>query len=810
MKFKIIQSIIVIFFSATSLNIFAEESNSLECDISGKITLSNGRTVISALIGIPSIQKFTITDKDGNYILKDIPYGDYSFEATTIEAEPKRIAITCNAPELELSFVMKERAAFEGDEIVILSKSQSQISRDKGFALSIVDTNKASLSSLQSNELLNRTSGIKLRESGGIGSEVQYNINGLSGNSVRIFIDGIPIRNYGSSFSLASIPPSMIERIEVYKGVIPAHLSEDALGGAVNIILKQASINNLATSYSYGSFNTHKWDFNGNYRNEKSGFTAGGSTFYTYTDNNYKVWGDPIYITDVETNRNNRITAKRFHDSYQSAGVNASIGFTRTKWADRLMLGLLYSDMKKDIQHGATMAVVYGNRTSAQNTKMANLRYIKNDIVKNLDISAFGSFSSGVRKVVDTTDVMYNWLGDIVYGTNGEPIKWNKGGGEAGKATLASNLEQNTAGRANMAYEFAPKHKISANILYNQFTRDVNDPLLPKLEQILTSTRSLTKNIFGASYENSLINDKLKLSIFYKHYMQNVQLTDPTYDDNGALQPLHFDKTTLGDGFGGAASFQITPKILLTFSGEKALRMPDNSEVLGNTSENIEISYELKPEQSNNLNIGAILGAFDIGEHSLSGNINFFYRDITDMIQKSLPIGVTEEVYHYENIGKILSKGFDLEIGYNFKKMIFVDFNLSNFNARYNLEFDKNGDKYSDYGERLRNAPYLTFNNNISYMKNNLFARGSQFVVNYNIGYVHEFFRHSASLGGAGKAVIPTQLVHDIGVVYTFPKKKISLGFDVKNLTNEQVFDNWALQKPGRAFFVKLSYNIIN
>ncbi|MCD7930525.1 MAG: TonB-dependent receptor plug domain-containing protein [Tannerellaceae bacterium] len=105
--------------------------------------------------------------------------------------------------------------------------------------MGLIDAKKLEFQSIQTTELLDRTAGVRIRQSGGMGSDVQYNINGLTGNSIRIFIDGIPVRNYGSSFSLSSIPPAMIERIEVYKGVVPAHLSEDALGGAINVILKK-------------------------------------------------------------------------------------------------------------------------------------------------------------------------------------------------------------------------------------------------------------------------------------------------------------------------------------------------------------------------------------------------------------------------------------------------------------------------------------------------------------------------------------------------------------------------------------------
>lgn len=81
--------------------------------------------------------------------------------------------------------------------------------------------------------------------------------------------------------------------------------------------------------------------------------------------------------------------------------------------------------------------------------------------------------------------------------------------------------------------------------------------------------------------------------------------------------------------------------------------------------------------------------------------------------------------------------------------------------------------------------------------------------MNYNFGYVHEFFRNWESLGGAGKAVIPTQMIHDLGLIYSFPDEKITVSVNGKNLLNAQAFDNWALQKPGRAVYAKVSLRIL-
>ncbi|CAN0380398.1 unnamed protein product, partial [Ectocarpus sp. 4 AP-2014] len=164
----------------------------------------------------------------------------------------------------------------------------------QGFVVNIIETKEASIRNIQTNELLNTTVGVKLRQNGGLGSNVEYSLNGLSGRSISIFIDGIPISVYGSSFSLNSIPPSMIENIEVYKGVVPGHLADDALGGAINIVMKRGAKTNLNAAVSYGSFNTFQASINSLYRYKNSGFTIKASGFHNYSDNDYKISGKTI------------------------------------------------------------------------------------------------------------------------------------------------------------------------------------------------------------------------------------------------------------------------------------------------------------------------------------------------------------------------------------------------------------------------------------------------------------------------------------------------------------------------------------
>lgn len=793
-------NLLLLFFSVFAAS-FANNAT-----LKGVIKLANREAAIAAVVYIDNIKKYTTTDELGRYELNDIPYGDHTVQVKTIEADDFSINVKVDKSTVVLPIGLKENKAIDLSEVVVKGNSQDRRLKSQGFAAGVVEMKKLEVQSFQATELLDRMSGIKLRQSGGMGSDVQYNINGLSGNSIRIFIDGIPIRNYGASFSLSSIPPSMIERVEVYKGVVPGHLAEDALGGAINVILKNKVRKNLSTSYSYGSFNTHRYDLNGNYRDAKTGLTVKGSAFYNYSDNNYKVWGDQVYVSNPVTGEMTYVKAKRFHDSYQSYGANFDFGFTNVKWADQFTIGGLLSNMDRDVQHGATMAVVYGNRTTDQTTQMVNLKYDKRNIVKGLTLNAFASYSNGLRNVVDTTNYRYNWYGNVITRPNGDSIRWSSTG-EVGDATLAKNTERMFASRVNLAYEFLKYQKVSLHYLFNSFTRDIDDIMLSQIERDLTDTRHLTKNILGSTYEGRFLREKLKMSAFFKLYLQDVKLIDPEKVD-GVFIPNEYRRSINSHGYGAAFSYAVMNELMVTLSGEKALRLPEETELLGNTSANVDAAYDLRPETSYNMNVGVILGPFFKNEHRFGLDLNLFYRDIKDMITRTVSNSLTADTYAFENLGQVRSKGVDAELNYGYKRMINLSANLSYFNARFNQKYDDFGVQYAYYGDRLRNAPFFTSNVNAEFMHKDFIWKGSLLVLNYNMGYVHEFFRNWESLGGSGKSTIPSQTVQDVGVAYTLPNKRITLSFDAKNIFNVQVFDNWALQKAGRSFYGKVSYRI--
>ena len=226
--------------------------------LSGKIiSAENKETIDFATVYLKGTQFGCTTNEKGIYHLK-APAGDYTLivSAVGFETVERKVHLT-EGERNKLNIVIKPSTT-ELDEVVITSTGVSRIKRS-AFNAVAVDTKELQNTTKNLSDALAKAPGMKLRESGGVGSDMQLMLDGFSGKHVKVFIDGVPQEGVGSSFGLNNIPVNFADRIEVYKGVVPVGFGTDAIGGVINIVTnKKRQRWFLDASYSYGSFNTHK------------------------------------------------------------------------------------------------------------------------------------------------------------------------------------------------------------------------------------------------------------------------------------------------------------------------------------------------------------------------------------------------------------------------------------------------------------------------------------------------------------------------------------------------------------------------
>lgn len=814
------------FFSILSVALTAQTSQGSGEKIEGKATAvyklsghvkdHNGYSSpnVEILLSNSKGEHKSVSNHSGYYEVEGLASGAYILEIKKAEYVDYR-EVVVGREDVVLNLKINNAADYELGEVLLNIESVKSEIEKKGFAVNVIETQEAAVRNIQTNELLNRSVGVKIRQNGGLGSSVDYNLNGMSGNSIQIFIDGIPLSSYGSSFDLNSISPSMIERIDVYKGVVPAELAFDALGGAINVILREDFRTQINASVSYGSFNTFQANFNAVYQAESSGFFVKASGFYNHSDNDYEVWGRNVYNI-LPNGKYDYVKVKRFNDEYNSRGGILEAGFKKVNWADKFSVGYTASDSYNEIQHGTYMTIPYKGRFMEANAGIVNLTYEKSDLfVKGLDLNFHGLYNERKRTINDTVTWTYNWSGELSRDRRtGAPIPSQRGA-QQGAPTIANIYRDIYSFRGGLSYSFNNNHKIGLHhVLYN-ISREQNDELWNGIRKNFIETRELEKNISSFSYESRWFNEKLKANIFGKYYQQKTEQMDPdvkTIDGEEVRVEHHFSNNFDYTGYGMALSYLVNSGIAILGSAEKAIRLPTDNEIFGDVGENVAENSGLEPEQSNNYNLGFKLGPYKIAQHSISLYGSGFLRDTRGKIVKEPQMTLNDAIQTapYVNLNTTESKGFDAELNYNFKNKLNLLVNMSKFNTRVKAKYDSNGNVLFNYNAQIPSEPFFTANASAQYSFKNVLLKESLLNIYYNYAFVDSFYNVWVvnKRSGLENSMVPEQHIQDVGLSYVFPNRNLIVSFDVNNIFNKQAYDNFAVQKPGRAFYLKLNYSI--
>ncbi|GAB3931964.1 TonB-dependent receptor [Mucilaginibacter myungsuensis] len=792
-------------FACVTTAVFAQTGS-----LSGRVTDKKGEPIPFATVTLKEINKSAVTKNDGRYEITGVAYGRYTLVVTSIGVKTETLTVKVSGASQTVNVKVEAASAKELNQVLVQGKTEKARIETSGFAVNVIDTKEASLRNLQTNELLNRTVGVKVRQSGGIGSDADYNLNGMSGRAIGVFIDGIEISTYGSSFNLNNIPPAMIERIEIYKGVLPAHLSGDFLGGGINVILRKGGIrNSLVASASYGSFNTQQGDIGGSYRDAKTGFTFRGSGFYTYSDNDYEVWSK--FVRNEQPNgQMTPARGKRFNDAYRSYGGRAEAGFNGVKWADALMVNYNYSHVYDEVMHGQYMSRPYMGRFTRSNANIVGLEYRKNDLfIKGLNFNFNGVYSQRKQYIEDTVSYRYNWDGQRVIGITGFPLR-SLTGAQQGAPTMNTIDRQITTLRSSLSYNIVRNHKLVLNHMYYIVDRQDFDILKNILDQSYLATSDLTKNVTSFNYEAETFNGRLTTNLFAKHYQQKIDRTDPTQQNVGG-QPTRVERITTDNrsavGYGLATSFAVVKNFVLLASAERAVRMPGESEIFGNQADNLLPNVTIRPEFSDNYNVGFRGGPFKLNNHSLSVSSAVFLRNTKDkVVQLAAERNVSMlETTSFGNLNGVRTTGFEAEVNY-----IHRNLNVILNTTRLQSPLVDSRLPARD-GVQIPNEPTFISNANVQYRFNDLLQKRSVLNVYYNFGHVGPFRTIFQDYGRFDDFnITPRQFVQDAGASYRMANQRVVISFDAKNIFNAEAYDNFAAQKPGRAFYIKLNYLINN
>lgn len=764
------------------LLIWAQETVTL----SGMVKDTENKALSSVAIAIEGSSSGVYSGEDGSYVLQVRP-GTYTILISSMGYEPIQVKIQL-ARDTQWDFVLKSNSV-SLNSVEVYGKSKNQQIKESALSVNALDIKGITTSVNSLNSIINRTTGIRIREEGGVGSDFELSINGMSGNSVRYFLDGIPLDTKGSSITLANLPVNIIDRVEIYKGVVPASLGADALGGAINIITKETKQNYLDISYGIGSFHTHKADLNAQFVEKRTGLLFRPTLGINYSKNDYTM--KEVEVWDEESREYILQNRKRFHDDYFSLLGQIEIGVTQKPWADALFVSASYSQVDKELQTGSVQTKVYGMAERQSHAWNLSARYQKRDFLwDGLQLNASLSHTWDYSLTIDTAFRKYDWNGDYITSSRNEIT---------GRARSMRHYNRpTTIARANLDYTLNTHHTLNLNYLLTRTGNDRYDEIDTEFEP---SNDILAKHILGLSYNQSFFEGRMENTFFVKDYVNHVRIRQQDLYWITGSEDIPASSTHNYIGYGVGTRYTFLNALALKASFEHSVRLPMARELLGNGT-TVYANVKLTPEESNNVNAGLFGTYRPASGHTLYYEANGFLRYVDNYIQAV--VSEKEGMMQYQNLPAVHIKGIEGEIRYDWQNRLQLHANACYQDARDQMEFKSDGKPSATYNNRVPNKPWLFCNAEAAYSFYNIGLPESRLRISYNYQWVHWFFLSWEAYGALeSKARIPAQHISSLALSYSWKNERYNLSLQCDNLFDATAYDNYKLQKPGRSFFCK-------
>jgi outer membrane receptor protein involved in Fe transport len=763
--------------------------------IRGTVRDAGGEPVENANIFIKDTRLGTQSDRNGEFFLRVVP-GTLTFCIHYIGYVPFEQQIEIRPHEHRSLRVELEELTASLDEVVVEAKSPVQRVKESSFNVVAIDAKSLQNTTLDLAHAMSRVSGVKIRESGGLGSDLHFSLNGFSGRHVKFFMDGVPMEGMGASFQINNIPVNLAERIEIYKGVVPVGFGADAIGGAVNIVTSRRQRTFVDVSYSYGSFNTHRSSVNAGYT-ARNGFTVELNAFQNYSDNDY--WIENA-VKDLETGQINsdRIErVRRFNDTYHNETVILRTGLVNKPFADRLIVSLNVGQTYRETQNGVRQDVVYGQKHSRSETFMPSLQYLKRSLfVEGLDVNLTANYNRNLTHNIDTATREYNWRGESKYidGKIGE---------QRYQDAKYESRNGNTTFTAH--YRISDRHSLMLNNVFTSFNRNTRSSPESTLLATDTMPKVSQKNVTGLSYRLNVEN-RWNVSVFGKHYLQYSKGPKDVSDDTGHPRYEISAETFTATGYGIAGTYfwnDFQGKV----SYEKTYRLPTDNELFGN--EELERgSTGLRAENSDNYNLNLSYSRDFDKTHFIYIDAGYILRNTKDYIRRVTDSYSGKFYASHINHGYVRNISLEGEIRYSYRNIISAGINATSQNIRDNEPETMGASASTTYRARIPNIPYFFASGDVEFVWRDFIRKTNHLSFGYNSNYVHEFPLYSERHGSSSKRLVPTQFSHDVSLTYTIMNGRYNVTAECKNLTDENLYDNFSLQKPGRAFYIKMRYFI--
>lgn len=748
----------------------------------------------------------TLSDNHGSFVFTQIPNGSYQLFVTYYDQLFSSPIIHLNgdtANTVEIAIDVQGRNVLL-EEVVIRTKSEAEKLKNTAIKADILNLKKQREQSNSLEEIMNKTPGIKIRNTGGLGSTDRIVIGGFSGNAVKFLYDNIPIDYLGSNYGLAKIPINNLNRVEIYKGVLPSKIGVDALGGAVNLIPDYSYQSTASLSYETGSYHTHILSGSAQIKLNKNLF-IGTHTFYNRSKNNYEV--DHLPFRNPQNGQVSYIREQLFHNGFRQFSSEVFIQGRNLKWADLIEFKINHFSLHKEIQNDAySRSRPFGQVFRKENGDwIPSLKFKKYFLDNKLNIQQFLVLSTIHYDLIDTLkNKSYDWKGSVHQGNSGSEM----GSLNLKDGIFSSTLQQFTS-RSNFNYLINSQLQVEGNIVAQFYNRKTNT------DTINLNGTHYRKMISNLALNGLLWDEKLESNTQIKYLNGFLKGYNRPYDYPNQIDFPIQSIANQGWSFSQALKYNLNQHQFVRFSYENTFRLPEQEELFGDNNL-ILPNYSLKAEKSHNFNLGYV---FDSEKLRLESNI--YYRITSDLIRLK---SINQYQALFMNLDHVKGLGVEMEASYQPIEYLFLSGNLTWNNYRLSDSNDPLLMNQHFKKARIANMPFYFTNLSASYNFKGLLQLKNDLNLFWDYSYVHQYyldfiekqFEPDGFLGlwGTSKIntsrIIPVQHLQNLGITYHLKLKEkhhIALNGSIKNLLNSKIYNEFKMQSPGRHYRFKITYS---
>ncbi len=776
-------SLLIIILINSSL-IYAQEGQ-----IEGRVVADHSGEDLSFVhVSVLDGSRETFSKEDGHFILGGLEPGEYTLVFSVIGYETLQRSINLDQSSVNLEIRMHE-SAYQLQEVTVQGESE-EIRMAREVQKNVMPVTVLTARDIENrtgnlNELLTRQAGLQIRNSGGLGSDARISIRGLEGNRVQVFINGNPLNTPDGTFGINDLPLQVIERVEIYKGTIPAHLGGDGLGSAINVVTRHRDVSYIDATISRQSFNTTIAGLTLKKSFEKPGIGIGVGVFDNRSDNDFTMQSP--YQEGLEI--------KRDHDYFHNFLAGASITFSRL-WFDEIELETAYNSTFRE-QQGIQRNIQHVEAASKMNVLVLNLQ--KNSLLQgklkfkgNVILGRFNT------SFIDTSSHSYDWEGN----ENASLL----GRGELGIGPNDLKTRQDELRtRLNLHYTIDQHFALNLNHTYRRANYDPRDDIGNEyaMRNLYNHPVDLENSVLGLTVEGRFLDEKLLVSTAFKHYYNqvdgfntNINLQE---DAEKVMSTVHLP------GYNAGLRYNLTDHFFLKGSVEKAVRLPRNNELFGDGAL-ITPSITLKPEEAFNYTVGAVYDRYTKDQRRIQMESNLFYMKVDNLIQLAGQ-GLTTG---YVNYARARIMGFDMDVRADITKNIYASLNGTIQSLIDNNRFIPGSEEVPNptYGLELPNIPKVFSNWSFEYHRDDLLWKGSNTRLIYEGNWVRSF-NYGFDLSIYDEFAIPGYVAHNVIIEHQFLHERLTATLAVQNLTGANIINNWNQPLPGRSFRIKLRYLLL-